>query len=270
MIIDVDNLLPPGRTPIHLELIFDRRNHPLLGPNPCCCVSLKEPANENRKALLAGIRKILPFIYRSPEEATRLLFRYGMDVKEAIPKPDKFRFRWAHAGEILMCSYFEEVEQMTVYSYKWRLSTTGNQHQYGMDLLAFDTKTNPPTIYLVAVKTTKEGGDGQIPTVVYSAIRELDAYLKSDKLDDDLEIISSNLHTDETHKQIFLSWYDPYTQGIAGVKPRLVPVPGIVADAAGWNDRYAKPAIEKDFGVPGAVRVLCINELEELVNQVYA
>lgn len=158
---------------------------------------------------------------------------------------------------------------MAVLTYKWRLNTSRNQHQLGMDLLAFNLNSNPPTIYAIAIKTTSQGGDGKAPTVINSAVNELKKYLASEKLDDDLGIIAANLHTDDTYKESFLKWYAPYTQEVPAAKPNLVPVPAIVVDQNNWKDEYASSVISYDFGMPAQVRILCIYELESLVNQVY-
>ncbi len=270
MKIEVDiELLPPGRPSISLALLLAKRDHSTTGANPCVCVSIEQPITENRDALLNGMRKILPFIYHAPTEAIKILFRYGVNVTSNIFTPPSPTFQWAHAGEILMCAYFEECENNVVLSYKWRLNTTRNQHQFGMDLLAFDLQTSPPVIKAIAVKTTHQGSNGKTPSVVYDAINELKEYLISEKLDDDLEVISANLHTDDVNKKIFKDWYDPYAQGVPSQRPQLIPVPAIVIDAQHWQDKYALPAIQHDFGMPGMVRILCIDELENLIQETY-
>lgn len=270
MKVDLDNFLPPGRPTINLHLLLDSREHPESGNNLCKCASLTAPQSESHQSLVKGMRRILPFMYRRVEQVIETLARYGMDFAEEIPLPTSFKFQWAHAGEILMCAYYEECEQATVLTYKWRLNTTKNQHQLGMDLLAFDLKINPPKIYTIAVKTTDQGDEGNTPSVIYDAISELKAYLSSEKLDDDLEIMAANLHTDENHRNVFLAWYDPYTQSVPATKPEIIPVVAIVIDEKNWRDKYARPAIRQDFGVPGAVRILSIAGLTEFVQQTYA
>jgi hypothetical protein len=268
---NLDNLLPPGRESINLPDLIERRViNKVGGINECVCVSIKEPCEANHKSLVAGMQKILPVIYQSPEQACQLLMNYGMRMLEKIPFPDSTNFQKAHAGEILTCAYFEECENAVVLSYKWRLNTTKNQHQYGMDLLAFDFGTNPPTIYAIAVKTTYQGGTGQRPTVIGNAIDELTEYIAGEKLDDDLGVIARNLHTDERCETAFKSWYSPYRQGIHQSIPKLILVPAIVVDEDNWRDEYAAPAILNDFGLPGAVRILCVKSLEEFVRQVYS
>jgi hypothetical protein len=209
-------------------------------------------------------------MYRMTEDVFATLCLHGMDFPQAVPLPDSFSFQWAHTGEILVCAYFEECEGHVVLTYKWRLSTAKNQHQFGMDLIAFNLNPTPPVIYAIAVKTTDQGRDGKTPSVIYDAIRELRDYLGNDRLDDDLEIIAANLHTDEVHRRMFLDWYDPYTQGVPADKPCLVAVPAIVIEAQNWDDKYAKPAIDCDFGIPGSVRILCLHNLENLVRLVYS
>ena len=140
-----------------------------------------------------------------------------------------------------------------------------------MDLIAFDLRASPPELYAIAVKTTHQGETGKTPSVVYDAITELKDYLTSgNKLDDDLEITAANLHTDQEHRRVFLDWYDPYTQEVPQSRPVLVAVPSIVAEERHWQDKYALPAIQCDFGVPGTVRVICIDRLKDLVRQAYA
>jgi hypothetical protein len=212
----------------------------------------------------------LPYIYRSPDEVLAILRRQGMDFASEIPLPRSRKFQWAHTGEILICVYFEECEGADVLTYKWRLNTSRNQHQLGMDILAFDLKLTPPLIYAIAVKTTDQGRTGKTPSVVYDANSELKTYLSSDKLDDDLSIISANFHSDEEHRVMFEAWYDPYSQKLPADQPKLVPVPAFVTDTVNWRDEYAHPAIQKDFGMPGAVRVFCIDGLEKLVQEAYA
>ena len=270
MYIEIKKVLPSGRPKINLDSLLNKRDHPKTGKNSCVCASLIEPRDQSHASLVAGFRKILPFIYHTAEQVVAILLRYGMDFTDALPLPPSFNFQWAHTGEILMCAYFEEVEDTVVLSYKWRLNTTKNQHQYGMDLLAFNLNENPPIIYAIAVKTTDQGQDGKTPSVVYKANYELEEYLSGKKLDDDLEIIAANLHTNEDIKKAFLDWYDPYTQGIPKSKPVLVPVPAIVIDEKNWQDKYAHPAIQYDFGIPGAVRIICVDGLEDLVKAAYS
>ena len=266
----ISNGLPTGRPLIHLKRITQIRNHIVDGPNHYVSVSLTEPRSENREALIRGIRRILPYIYRSPDEVLAIMRRLGLDFAAGIPLPPSSRFQWAHAGEILICVYFEECEESEVLTYKWRLNTSRNQHQLGMDILAFNLKLTPPHIYAIAVKTTSQGENGKTPSVVYDANNELETYLNSDKLDDDLSIISANFHSDEERWRAFEAWYDPYSQKLPADKPKLIPVPAFVTDAVSWRDEYAHPAIQKDFGIPGAVRVFCVDDLEKMVQQVYA
>jgi hypothetical protein len=270
MKIDIKELLPPGRPKIYLDSLFVRRDHPHEGRNLCVCASLADPQGESLSSLVKGLRKILPFIYHTFEQAVSIFVRYGLDPSKGVPLPPSFEFQWAHTGEILICAYFEEIENAVVLSYKWRLNTTKNQHQYGMDLLAFNLNQNPPVIYAIAVKTTNQGHDGKTPSVVYEAIYELRDYLASEKLDDDLGIIDANLHTSEDLKKTFKDWYDPYSQGSPKHKPIFVPVPAIVIDEKNWNDKYAYPSINYNFGILGAVRIICINGLEDLVKAAYS
>jgi hypothetical protein len=141
MQIEMKDLLPSGRPKINLDSLLAKREHPKTGKNPCVCASLVDPRNQSRVSLLKGFRKILPFIYHTTEQAVTIFLRYGMDFTDAVPLPPSFDFQWAHTGEILVCTYFEEIEDTVVLSYKWRLNTTKNQHQYGMDLLAFNLST---------------------------------------------------------------------------------------------------------------------------------
>ncbi|MGE3440566.1 MAG: hypothetical protein AB7O81_33450 [Blastocatellales bacterium] len=130
-----------------------------------------------------GICRILPFMYRSFDEAIAIFWRRGVKFRPAdFPFPTSAEFQWAHAGEILICAYFEECEEAEVFTYKWRLNTSRNQHQLGMDILAFNLKLTPPRIYAIAVKTTDQGRNGHTPSVVSKANSELKAYLSSDKL----------------------------------------------------------------------------------------
>lgn len=272
MHVQINNMLPPGRPQIHLDLLLATRKHPEEGPNACTYASLREPRQEYHAALVNGLRRILPFMYRTVDEVISVLLRYGLDFPKGVSQmPTSFGFQWAHAGEILTCVFFEEVEGTAVLTYKWRLNTTKNQHQFGMDLIGFDLNTTPPTLYVIAVKTTDQGEDGRTPSVVYDAINELKEYITTgDKLDDDLEIIAANLHTNQDHRTAFLDWYDPYTQEVPKSKPVLVAVPAIVAEERHWQDKYALPAIRCDFGVPSTVRVICIDRLEELVRLTYS
>lgn len=264
-----NNLLPTGRPKINFELLIKKRTHPDRSVNECICVTLSDPRVESHRALLAGLRKILPFMYRTYDDAVELYKKYGVDVGSSLPLPDKFDHQWAHTGEFLMCAYFEECENTAILSYKWRLNTARKQYPFGMDLLAFDLSANPPTIYAVAVKTSSEGGGGKTPTAIYNAVSELVTYLTEEKLDDDLGVIFANLHTNDDIRRIFEAWYDPYTQGVPGSKPILVAVPAIVIDEGNWRDQYATYAMNYDFGVPGAVKVLCIDGLKELVEQTF-
>lgn len=270
--IEISNSLPTGRKRINLHLLLAKRDHPVIGKNPCICVSLATPQAENRAALVKGMHRILPFIYRSVEQLMEILMSYGDELKSMLPYPKSPDHQWAHLGEILTCAYFEECEDTVIFSYKWRLNTARNQHPYGMDLIAFDVTVSPPKIYLVAVKTSHEGTDDKRLAAINNAITELKKYLKgeNEKLDDDLEIIAANLHTDAAHKDLFKAWYDPYTQGVLESKPQLIPVPAIVIDTNHWKDDYALPAIRRDFGKQGMVRVLCIDELEKLVRETYS
>lgn len=263
------NSLSTGRPRINLDLLVKKRSHPDKGVNECVCITLVEPRTDSHSALVAGLRRILPFLYRSLDDMVELLKKYGVDIGPNLPLPDNFDYQWASTGEFLMCAYFEECENASILSYKWRLNTRRKQHPFGMDLLAFDLTSNPPTIYAVAVKTTSEGGTGKAPTAIYNAVTELSKYFAEEKLDDDLGVIFANLHTDDETRRIFEEWYDPYTQKVPSSKPKLIAVPAIVIDERNWNDRYAMHAMNYDFGVPGAVRVLCIHELESLVNETF-
>jgi hypothetical protein len=263
-------LLPAGRPRINLNLLLAMSDFRDKGCNKCVSLSLVEPRNKSRAALAKGLRRVLPFMYRAPQQALDILVRYGIDFADEIPLPSSFDFQWAHTGEFLVCAYFEECEGAVVLTYKWRLNTTKNQHQFGMDLIAFDLTMTPPRIYAIAVKTTEQGNDGKTPSVVYGAIHELNDYLSNEKLDDDLEIIAANMHTDDSYRKIFEDWYNPYSQGVPASKPALVVVPAFVVEGSNWRDRYARPAIGHDFGVPGAVRVFRIDRLGDLVRAVYS
>lgn len=262
--------LPAGRPRINLNTLLKVRTHAQQGLNPCALASLEEPLDEYRLSLVKGLRKILPFMYRTNEQVIEILQRYGMDFSSNIPVPTSKSFQWAHAGELLMCAYFEECENKVVLTYKWRLSTTKNQHQFGMDLIAFDLNTSPPEIYLIAVKTTKRGETGKAPSVVSDALSELKTYLRDDRIDNDLEIICANLHTTDSYRIAFETWYDPYTQSHPSYKPKLIPVPAFIVEATHWQDKYAASAISSDFGIPGIVRVLCIDDLNSVVENTYS
>lgn len=266
----MNNLIPTGRPPINLPVMVGTRNHPKNGKNSCICIELLAPEQTNHEALVNGLRRILPFIYRKYEDVVSILLRHGMDFADRIPLPTSFDYQWAHTGEILMCAYFEECEKKVVLTYKWRLNTSNNQNQLGMDLMAFDFAKTPPEIYLIAVKTSGEGADKKTPSVIYSARTELKNYLEVDTLHDDLEIISANLQTNDQCRQTFLSWYDPYSQGVAAATPVLVSTPAIVIEKNVWDDRYAEPLINFDFGTLGTIRIFTVFELEKLVQQVYA
>jgi Cap4 SAVED domain len=270
MTTDDDKLLPTGRPRMYLDSLLVSRQYSENGLNPCFCISLADPQNEYRDSLITGLRKILPFMYRTKEQAFQILLRYGVDFVNKLPLPPSEAFQWAHAGEFLMCAYFEECEKKVVLTYKWRLNTTRNQHQFGMDLIAFDLQSLPPKIYLIAVKTTAQGKKGAPPSVISEAVTELETYLKGEKINDDLEIISAHLHTDDPHRVLFEGWYDPYTQNNPASRPHLVPVPAFVVEAAHWQDKFARRAISKDFGTPGIVTVLCIDDLEEVVRRTYS
>lgn len=125
MKVEVDlDMLPPGRPPIFLASLLAKRDHPTKGTNPCVCVSIEQPRTENRVALVNGMRKILPFIHRPLDEAIKIFCRYGMNVAPNVFTPPSPKFQWGHAGEILMCAYFEECENTDILTYKWRLNTT--------------------------------------------------------------------------------------------------------------------------------------------------
>lgn len=208
-------------------------------------------------------------MYMTYEEAINLFEKYGVDVGNKILIPDKFDYQWAHTGEFLMCAYFEECEDTVVLSYKWRLNTTRKQYPYGMDLLAFDLKAVPPIIYLVAVKTSHGSQKGRTPSAINKATSELNTYLSEGRLDDDLAVISINLHVDDLTRQTFEKWYDPYTQKIKASTPKLVAVPAVVIDTADWEDKFAAAVMSHDFGIEGAIRILCIDRLQELVEETY-
>lgn len=261
--------LPPGRPHINLPLLVAKRKHPDNGVNDCVCISLANPVDDSHASLVAGLRRILPFMYRGYEDAVKLYEKYGVDVGFHLPVPDKFDYQWAHAGEFLMCAYFEECEHTVVLSYKWRLNTTRKQYPYGMDLLAFDLTAVPPVIYLVAVKTSHGAEKGKTPGAIFKAVAELNTYLLEERLDDDLAVIDANLHVDAETRRTFEQWYDPYTQKISASAPKLVAVPAVVIDQKDWEDKYAAHAINHDFGVEGTVRIFCIDRLEELVTQTY-
>jgi hypothetical protein len=261
--------LPAGRPSINLPLLVAKRRHPLNGTNDCICISLVEPRADSHSSLVAGLRRILPFMYRTREEAIKLYEKYGVDVSVHLPVPNKFDYQWAHAGEFLMCAYFEECENSLVLSYKWRLNTTRKQYPFGMDLLAFDLTAVPPIIYLVAVKTSHGTENGKTPSAIFKAVAELNTYLLEARLDDDLAVISANLHVDEETRKTFEQWFDPYTQKIKACVPKLVAVPAIIIDESDWEDKYAAHAINYDFGIDGTVRIFCIDRLQELVEKVY-
>jgi hypothetical protein len=278
--VTIENIQPSGRPTIYLDHLLNRHNHPAKGKNDCICVCLKDPYDQSYKALTNGLITILPYMYRTLEQVVTLLCRYGLSFSSQFPLPDSFDFQWAHTGEFIVCAYFEECEQAVIPTYKWRLNTTANQHQFGMDLVAFDSAVNPPKIYLIAVKTTGKNagtakstsnhGNDRPPSVVYEAVSELKSYLRDEKLDDDLEIITSNLHIDDERKRIFLDWYNPYTQGLPAHQPTVIAVPAIVAEEDVWKDEFANPMIGADFGVEGSARVISIKDLDGLVRAVYA
>lgn len=263
------NVLPTGRPGIHLRNLLQNRQHPEPGQNECVCISLVNPQQESFPALVAGLRRVLPHMYRSSDDVVATLMRYGMDFSSHIPIPSSESFQKAHAGEILACTYYEECEDMLVPSYKWRLNTSKNQHQLGMDILAFDLTSVPPMILLVAVKTTETGHDGRTPSVIYDALRELEEYWDGKKLDDDLAVIDANFHADGDCRRVFLEWYDPYSQGIPSEKPVLIAVPTIIVEQASWNDAFALPAIRKNFSIPGKVRIIAIPDLLDFVAKVF-
>lgn len=262
--------LPPGRPPLNLPLLIAKRKHPGTSTNDCIYINLVDPQADSHTALVKGLRRILPFMYRGREEAIKLYEKYGVDVGFHLPVPNKFDYQWAHTGEFLMCAYFEECENTVILSYKWRLNTTRKQYPFGMDLLAFDLNAVPPVIYLVAVKTSHgpPTGGGTL-SAVSKAVAELNTYLSEARLDDDLAVIDANLHVDDETRKTFEQWYDPYSQKISSSKPKLVAVPAIVIDEKDWEDRFAAHAINHDFKIDGTVRILCIERLEELVKETY-
>lgn len=264
----MESLLPTGRPSLNLVSLVKTRLLEKQSLHACKIVSICEPLDANFDALVKGMRKILPFMYREANEVVQTLCRYGLDFAKEVPLPPSPEFQFAHCGEFLSCAYFEECENLTVLTYKWRLSTTKNQHQFGMDLLAFDLTTSPPTIHAIPVKTTRQGGS-ETPSVIYKAISELKKYLESEQLDDDLEIIAANLQVAEAHQNLFLQWYDPYTQGIPASKPTIVATATIVIDEGQWNDDFAQPIINADFGVDAEGRIIAVPKLEELVTRAY-
>ncbi len=267
VIFDNAKMLPTGRPLICLADLLRQIEYPFQEKNPCTQSLLIDPKSDSHMALVKGLRKILPFIYRSLEQNIQILMRYGMNFANAIPIPTSFSFQFAHAGEILACAYYEECEDVLIPIYKWRLNTSNNQNQLGMDLIGFKFSQPSPEVYLIAVKTTVSGEDGKTPSVVYSAINELKTYLSAGKIDDDLEIIAANV--DGEVKKTFLDWYDPYSQGVPIYKPSLIVAPSIVAEEKYWKDEYALPAMRHDFGVKAKVKVITVEEIENLVRQVY-
>ena len=270
--------LPTGRPRIHFHRLVNCRNLPLTGPNAGICIELASPEDKNRSILINEMKRILPFMYRPVEDAIRIITRY-IDQPSAImkqfPLPPSSDYQLAHIGEFLFCVYFEELENKIIPCYKWRLNTTENQHQYGMDILAFNFEREPPEIYLIAVKATEQGENNRTPSQVNKAISELKGYLDSDRLDDDLGVISANLHTNTQQRNLFMNWYEPYTRGYSNTHPTLVAVPAIVAEANVWQDKYARIALRSNFvstdhTCSGAVRVVCIRNLRQLVDAVYA
>jgi hypothetical protein len=262
--------LPPGRPRLNLPLLIAKRKHPDISINDCIYINLVDPQADSHAALVKGLRRILPFMYRGREDAIKLYEKYGVDVGFHLPIPNKFDYQWAHTGEFLMCAYFEECENTVILSYKWRLNTTRKQYPFGMDLLAFDLRAIPPVIYLVAVKTSHgPQAGGKRLGAVSKAVAELNTYLSEARLDDDLAVIDANLHVEDETRKTFERWYDPYSQKISASKPKLVAVPAVVIDEKHWEDKYAAHAINHDFGIEGAVRILCIERLEDLVKETY-
>jgi len=272
------SFLPTGRPRVHIHRLVSCRDLPSTGSNTGICVELASPEDENRAVLIKEMRRILPVMYRPLEDAFRIIFRYldqPSAITEQFPLPPSPDFQLAHIGEFLFCVYFEELENKIVPCYKWRLNTTDNQHQYGMDILAFNFDQEPPEIWLIAVKATEQGENNKTPSQVYDAVSELNDYLDSDKLDDDLGVISANLHTNVRQRNLFMNWYEPYTRGHSNTRPILVAVPAIVAEANVWQDKYARAALRSNFVsrdhiVSGTVRVVCIRNLRQLVDAVYA
>lgn len=263
--------IPTARESINLKDLLISQNHPTNGTNPCACISVKDPKDESLNSLLNGIRKILPFMYQFEDNVIKDLKRYGLDFSNKINYfPTSPDFQKAHLGEILACAYFEEYEDKTVLTYKWRMNTTRNQHQFGMDILAFDFSSSPIKIYAIAVKTTYQGSNGQTPTVFSNAVNELKEYVEKGKLDNDLVVTSANLHVTNESRIVFENWYDPYSQSVPQSKPELILVPIIVVDENNWQDKFADATINYDFGKPSIIRILQLNNLEDFVSKTYS
>lgn len=263
--------IPTTRESINLKDLLDSEDHPTNGNNPCVCVTVKNPKSESQNSLLNGIRKILPFMYQFEVDVIKDLKRYGMDFSKKINYfPTSPDFQKAHLGEIFACAYFEECEHKTVLTYKWRMNTTRNQHQFGMDILAFDLNSSPIKIFAIAVKTTYQGSDGKTPAVFYNAVKELEEYIKYGKLDNDLVVTSANLHVNDESRKAFESWYNPYTQEVPQYVPELVLVPVIVVDENNWKQEYANSTINHNFGNPSVVRILQLQNLKDFVTQTYS
>lgn len=263
--------IPTARESINLKDLLTSQNHPTSGNNSCVCVSVKTPKDKSHNALLNGIRKILPFMYQFEEDVIKDLKRYGFDFSSRINYfPTSPDFQKAHLGEIFACAYLEECENKSILTYKWRMNTTRNQHQFGMDILAFDFNSSPIKIYAIAVKTTYQGANGKTPGVFGDAVSELEEYVEKGKLDNDLVVTSANLHVDNEVKTAFENWYNPYSQKVPQYTPELILVPIIVVDENNWQDKFAHSTINHDFGMPSFIRILQIQELECFVGKTYS
>lgn len=263
--------IPTAREPINLKNLLVSQDHPTIGINPCVCVSVNNPKDDCYASLLNGVRKILPFMYQFEDNVIKDLKRYGLDFSNKINYfPTSQDFQKAHLGEILACVYFEECEDKTVLTYKWRMNTTRNQHQFGMDILAFDFNSSPIKIYAIAVKTTYQGANGKTPGVFSDAINELEEYIKNGKLDNDLVVTSANLHVTDEIRIAFENWFDPYSQKVPQSNPELILVPVIIVDEKNWQDKFANSTINHDFGNPSIVRILQLQDLEVFVSKVYS
>lgn len=266
----MSELLPSGRPSIHLPELLEVRKASFADTrNPFAVASLRQPVDAHHASLVAGLRRMIPFMYKRHDEVVEILHRHGLDLPKGIPIPSSVRYQAVHLSEFVSCAYAEECEQLTILTYKWRLNTSPNQHQFGMDLLAFDLSSQPPIIHAISVKTTSQAQTGRTPSVVYDAIRELNDYLLGDGLANDLPIIAANLDTSPALRDLFLDWFDPYSQGVPGSQPTMVAVVALVIDHANWQDDFAKPVATAAFPTAGRAFTLAIARLADLVESAF-
>ena len=104
MISSDPRLLPSGRPVINLRLLLTERNHPDKGRNDCTCFSLTDPHEENHAALLKGLQRILPYMYRTREQVINILDRHGMNFAGQIPANRRSGF--AQRNDLITLSEF--------------------------------------------------------------------------------------------------------------------------------------------------------------------